>query len=292
MKKKFSTVLYDTKGNIATITLNNLKTLNAWDFPGQKGLTDDFHSALNLAEDDDDVKVVIIKGAGRAFSSGHDLNTVGFVYGMGTGKEGERRPSQRIRLKVDRKTFDENHRRLFLFPKVTIAQIHGYCLGEGLILAECCDLAVAADDAQIGHHDQRMGFAGSGMGSIPILIATVGLKRAMDMLLTGKIISGKEAQSIGLVNYSVPFKGLEAKTIELAKQVCLMPRDGIAMGKAHRQLSYESMGLTHGFSQGYLTHTLFTNLRWEEDEYNFFKVRRAGGAGSAIKSRNRRYGEK
>jgi enoyl-CoA hydratase len=289
LKKKFSTVIYETKDTIARITLNRPEKLNAWDFPGQKGLVDDFHSALDLAEEDDDVKVVIIKAAGRAFSSGHDLTTVGFVYGYGTGEKGERRPSQRIRLKVDRKTFDANHRRLFLFPKVTLAQVHGYCLGEGMILMLCCDLAVVAEDSQIGHFDQRMGFAGSGMGTIPILMATVGIKRAMELLLTGKTIDGKEAERIGLVNAAVPIEKLAETTDRLAGLVCLMPRDGIAIGKAHRQLSYESMGLTHGFSQGYITHTLFTNLRWEDDEYNFFKKRREKGARSGFHERDDRY---
>ncbi len=288
MPYKFINV--EKKDNIAWIIFNRPDKLNSWDFPGQGGITDDFHAALDEVEKDDDVKVLIIKGNGRAFSAGHDLATVGFVYGYGTGKDkNERRPSQRIRLKVDRKAFGENHLRLFLYPKVTIAQIHGYCIGEGIILAACCDLAVAADDSRIGHSEQRMGFAGSGMGTIPILIATVGLKRAMDILLTGRHLDGKEAERYGLVNRSVPTEKLDETVLELAKTISLMPRDGIAIGKAHRQMSYEAMGLTQGFTQGYLTHTLFTSLRWEPDEYNFFKVRRDDSVRTAIHARDARY---
>jgi enoyl-CoA hydratase len=274
---------------IASIAFNRPDKLNAWDFPGQGGLTDDFHAALDEIEQDDDVKVLVIKGNGRAFSSGHDLATVGFVYGMGTGKPGERRPSQRIRLKVDRKAFGENHLRLFLYPKVTIAQVHGFCIGEGIILMSCCDLAIAAEDARLGHSEQRMGFAGSGMGTVGILIATVGLKRAMDLLLTGRHIDGKEAERFGLVNKAVPTEKLEEEVMTLADTICKLPRDGIAIGKAHRHLTYDALGLTASFTHGYLTHTLFTNLRWEPDEYNFFKVRRDQDVRTAIHSRDERY---
>lgn len=284
-------ILEKTGPTVARLTFNRPDKLNSWDFPGQGGITDDFHAALDEVEEDDDAKVLILRGAGRAFSAGHDLATVGFVYGMGTGGAGDRRPSQRIRLKVDKKAFGENHLRLFLFPKVTIAQVHGYCIGEGIILMSCCDLAVAAEDARIGHSEQRMGFAGSGMGSVNILIATVGLKRAMDILLTGRHLDGKEAERYGLVNKVVPSEKLEEEVNALADAISKLPRDGIAIGKAHRHLTYDAMGLTAGFTNGYLTHTLFTSLRWEPDEYNFFKVRRDADIRTAIHQRDARYEE-
>ncbi|MBI3967006.1 MAG: enoyl-CoA hydratase/isomerase family protein [Chloroflexi bacterium] len=282
-------ILCERTGNVARITFNRPEKLNAWPFQG--GMTADFHAALTEAEEDDDVKVVVLRGAGRCFSAGHDLAEVGLVYGYGTGQQGERRPSQRIRLKIDREGFDTNHRRVLLFPKITIAQIHGYCIGEGLILTECCDLAVAAEDAQLAHADQRMGFAGSGIGVIPILIATVGLKRALDLLLTGRMISGREALDIGLVNQAVPADDLDDAVERLVEALCKLPRDGIAIGKAHRALTYDALGLTAGFAQGSLTHTLFTNLRWEPDEYNFFKHRRDAGLRKAIHQRDERYGD-
>ncbi|MDP2718836.1 MAG: enoyl-CoA hydratase/isomerase family protein [Dehalococcoidia bacterium] len=283
-------ILIEKKDKIAWIIFNRPDKLNSWDFPGQGGITDEFQAALDEVEKDDDIKVLILKGNGRAFSAGHDLSTVGFIYGYGTGEQkDERRPSQRVRLNVDREAFAENHRRLFLFPKVTIAQVHGYCIGEGIILMCCCDLAIASEDARLSHSEQRMGFAGSGMGTIPILIATVGLKRAMDILLTGRHLDGKEAERYGLVNKAVSIDKLDEEVLELAKTICLMPRDGIAIGKAHRHLSYDGMGLTTGFTQGYLTHTLFTNLRWEADEYNFFKYRRDDSVRTAIHKRDARY---
>lgn len=286
---EYKTVIYQKDGNIATITLNRPEKLNAWDFPKQGGLTDEFYSALEVAEEDDDVKVVIVKAAGRAFSSGHDLNTVGFIYGMGTGKQAERRASQRIRYKVDRRWILDHHRKLFLCPKVTIAQVHGICIGEGLIVASCCDLAVAAEDAQIGHTEQRLGFAGSGIGTINILIMTVGLKKATELLLLGHTIDGIEAARIGLVNRAVPSDKLDETVLKMANAICLLPRDGIAIGKMSKNLAADSLGLTEGFTHGYITHTAFTNLRWEDDEYNFFKHRRDQGTRTGFHKRDERY---
>lgn len=283
-----SRIIYHTSGNVARITLNYPDRLNVWDFPGQGGLTDQFYSALKEAENDDDVKVVLIKGAGRSFSAGHDLNTVGFVYGMGTGKPDERRASQRIRLDVDRAWY-EHQRSLFLCRKITVAQVHGHCVGEGLLVAECCDMCYAAEDALIGHTEQRLGFAGSGVPTIPILVMTVGLKNALDMLITGRLISGVEAQQMGLVNKAFPAEKLEEEVEKVVRAITLLPRDGIAIGKATRHMVFDSLGLTGGFAQGYYSHTMFTNLRWEEDEYNFFKKRRDQGTKSGFHGRDERY---
>ena len=155
-------VLYEKEGAAVRITMNRPEKLNAFDFPGQGGILDEFYAALQDAEDDDDIKVVVIRGAGRSFCAGHDLDTVGHVYGMGTGQSGERRASQRVRLKIDRRWM-ERHLKLLLCPKITIAQVHGHCIGEGAIMMEACDIAVVADDVQICHAEQRLGFSGSGL---------------------------------------------------------------------------------------------------------------------------------
>ena len=114
---KYEKIIYEKDGNIGRITLNYPEKLNTWDFPGQGGMSDQFDGALKEAVDDDDIKVVVIKGAGRCLSAGHDLTKVGFVYGMGTGKTGERRASQRARLKVDHKFIAEHLQNIFLCPK-------------------------------------------------------------------------------------------------------------------------------------------------------------------------------
>jgi len=282
-------VIYEKKdfkeGAVATITLNKPETLNAMDFE----LTEDILKALTQAEEDDDVKAVILKGAGRAFSSGYDLSRVYYVYGGGTGKPEEktRRPSQRARLKYDRWR-SETLRRIFTCPKVTIAQVHGYCIGGGLYTVLCCDLAIAASNAKIGHSEQRLVFAGA-MYVLPIEIMLIGQKRTRELLLTGKLIDGTEAERIGLVNKSVPEDKLEDETMKMAQMITLMPRDGLAVGKAMAMVAYDTLGLTSSFAQGYLGHTMATNIRFEKDEFNFLKMRRDLGVKEAIKARDKRY---
>jgi len=281
-------IIYEKEGNIARLTFNKPEKMNTYTFIGRGEDAAEIYDALDDAAEDDDIKVVILKGAGRAFSAGHDLTKVGFIYGFGTKSE-DRRPSQRIRLSMDKVGFADDFKKLFLHPKITIAQIHGYCVGGGLLFVQFCDMAIAAEDAQIGHTEQRLGFAGSGVPNITHLIMTIGLKRALDLLLTGRLVDGKEAETIGLVNRAVPADKLGEETDKLAKALALLPRDGIAIGKATRHLIYERLGLIDSFTHGYITHTMFTNLRWEPDEYNFFKERRDKGAKTGFHGRDERY---
>ncbi|TET86923.1 MAG: enoyl-CoA hydratase/isomerase family protein [Dehalococcoidia bacterium] len=287
--KQYKYIIYETADHIAKITLNKPEKLNAFQWLGRGEDAAEVWSAFDQAADDDDVKVIILKGSGRAFTVGHDLTKVGFLYGMGTGKQGERRPSQRIRLKYDKMGMDDNMMHVFLNPKITIAQLHGYCIGGGIYFPLICDLAVAAEDAQLGLTEQRLGFAGSGVFGITHLILHVGMKRALELLLTGKIFSGKEAAEMGLVTKAVPADKLEEETMKLAKTMALLPRDGIAIGKATRHLIYDRLGLLSDFIPAYISHTLFTNLRWEDDEYNFFKERRDKSAKDGFHGRDERY---
>jgi enoyl-CoA hydratase len=277
-------VIYEKEEHTAFITLNRPDKRNAFDFPGQGGICDDFYAALDEADDDDDVKVVVIKGAGPSFCAGHDLNTVGRIYGMEPEK---RRASERIRLKVDKNIY-QKHLYLLLFNKITIAQIHGHCIGEGSLMMNFCDIAIAADDAKISYADHRLGFAGSGSNLLP-LFQSVGMKRARYLLLTGRPVSGRKAEEIGLVSKSVPAKRLDAEVKDLAKDIGLLPRDGISIGKAATHLWYDALGLTKGWGLGYVTHSFFTNLRFEPDEFNFFKQREEKGVTEAMHARDKRY---
>jgi len=283
-------VIYEAKDHIATIAMNKPEKLNAFQWRGRGEDAAEVWDAFDRAADDDDVKVVILKGAGRSFSVGEDLSKVGFLYGMGTGRPGERRPSQRIRLKYDKMAVDDTMMHVFLNPKITIAQLHGYCIGGGVYFMLACDLAVAADNVQLGLPEQRHGPCGSSVPGITHLIYHVGMKRALDLLLTGRTITGKEAEAIGLVNRAVPAEKLDEETLRLARVMTLLPRDGIAIGKATRHIIYDRIGLISDFMPAYVSHTLFTNLRWEDDEFNFLKERRdRGGAKHAFHGRDQRY---
>ena len=283
------TLIYEKEdfeeGSVVTLTMNKPETLNALNIEFSREIDD----ALTMVEEDDDVKAVVLKGAGKSFSSGYDLGRVYFVYGGGSGKKEDktRRPSQRSRLAYDHWR-SESLRRIFNFPKITIAQVHGYCIGGGLYMSLCCDMTIAAEDAKIGHSEQRLGFSGA-MYAFPIEVMLIGQKRARELLLTGKLIDGTEAERIGLINQVVPADQLEAETRKLAESMTLLPRDGIAVGKACARLTYDSMGLSSAFGQGYLGHTMFTNIRYEPEEFNFLKRRRDVGVKDAIRERDARY---
>jgi len=281
-------VIYEKQGEIATITFNKPEKMNSYVIIS---VGEDFAEVLDAfkqAENDDDVKVVILKGAGRCFSTGQDLSKVGFVYGFGDQRS-DRRPSQRIRLKMDREGICEGYKAIFLCPKLTIAQVHGYALEAGLMIAMLCDFFIVADDAMVGFPGQRIGFAGGGEHTFGHLMMTVGMRRALDLYITGRQINGKEAEQIGLVTKSVPADKLEEEVNSLAKDLCLLPRDGIAIGKATRHLFYDRMGLNDSFTYAYITHTIFTNLRHEPGEFNFFRERREKGSKAAFHEKDDRF---
>jgi len=288
MSNNYKYIIYEAKDHVATITLNKPEKLNAFQWLGRGEDAAEVWSAFQQAADDDDVKAIILKGSGRAFTVGHDLTKVGFLYGFGTNTT-ERRPSQRIRLKYDKMGMDDNMMHVFLNPKITICQLQGWCIGGGVYFPLLMDFAVAADDAQLGLTEQRLGFSGSGVLGITHLIYHVGMKRAIELLLTGKIITGKQAAEIGLVTKAVPAEKLDEETMKIAKAMTLLPRDGIAIGKATRHLIYDRIGLISDFIPAYISHTLFTNVRWEDDEFNFFKERREKGAKEAFHKRDERY---
>jgi enoyl-CoA hydratase len=202
--------------------------------------------SITEAENDDDVKVVVFRGAGKCFSAGAPLDQVGFVYGMKEPKPGDKvgRVPQRVRLNFDRSLFLEFFRKVLLCKKITIAQLHEYCLGVAFSIAMHCDLLIASEDCKLGHVEERLGLAG--MTVMPIMVLRCGLTRTLDLCLTGKMITGKQAAEYNLINRAVPKEVLDAEVRELANGLALYPKDGIAIGKVTRELLYDNMGVTRG----------------------------------------------
>jgi enoyl-CoA hydratase len=282
---KFDTILYNKRGQVANITLNRPEKLNAV----SPELLRDWAFAIAEAEEDDDVKVIVFKGAGRAFSSGMDLSRVGFVYGMKEAKPGEKsgKTSQRARLKFDRHLFLDFHRNILFCKKLTIAQLHGYCLGIAFNLVLHCDLLVASTDCKMGHVEERLGQGG--MTISPVMILRCGLTRAMDLCLTGRMITGENAESWCLINRAVPAGALDEEVRALADGLALHPKDGIAIGKATREMIYMTMGVDRGLVDHYIMHSFQTNRVFDADEFNFFKQRRDAGVRNAAHQKHDRY---
>ena len=283
-EKKFQYAIYEKDGQIARITLNRPEKRNALNMYGTtEGVAADMLRALTEAEEDDDIKVVILKGAGPCFCAGLDLSQAGLAYGFGTtGAKEERRPSLRIRLKRDRMWWGE-YMRILYSSKTIICQAHGAALGAGTFLVQFCDIAIVSEDCRLGFVDEAIaGMMGTGGPYVLPLVLSVGLNRARELTATGRVFSGKEAAEMGLVAKAVPADQLEEEVEKYAKAICLMPKDGLAMGRAGMELIYDLLGFNTGAAHSYIMHTLFTNIRYEPGEWNLFKERRDKGAKGMI----------
>ncbi len=196
MNYKTIQLAYDS--GVATITLNRPDKRNAISFE----LIDDLVHALKEVEKSDAI-VLIVTGAGKAFSAGMDLDNLKVLIG--------RSPEQNLQ---DSQTMVRMFRSLYEFPKVTIAAVNGPAIAGGTGLALLCDFTLAAPEAKFGYTEVRIGF-------VPAIVSTfllrqTGEKHARDLLLTGRIIGAEEAVRMGLVNEIVPAENLMARARELA----------------------------------------------------------------------------
>ena len=275
-------ILLEKKGPVGYVILNRPEKHNALAFE----MFDDLAQAVRDCEDDDAIKVIVIKGNGPSFCSGHDLSQVGLVYGM---KPGERRPSQRVRLIFDRKII-KNYEQILFAMKPIITQVHGHCIGGGMMMCYITDLTVAADDAKFGHIEQRLGVGGHLFVQLSAY-HTLGAKKVRELMLLNEEFGGQEAVRLGLANKSVPADQLDATVDDWARRIARHPKDGLVMGRVWHQQIIDMMGAGQQLIQGYITHSHMTNLRFDEDEFNFFRNRRDGGATKAIKQREAFYQE-
>ena len=282
----YEAILYEKQGSVAYIILNRPKKLNTFNNDLQR----DLRAGITEAEADDEVKVVVLKGAGRCFSAGAPLDEVGYVYGMKEPKPGEKpagKVPQRVKIRYDRHLFYDLFSRVLLCSKITIAQLHGYCLGVMFSLAMHCDLLIASEDCKLGHVEERLGLGG--MTVSPLMVLRCGLTRAMDLCLTGKMITGAQAAAYNLINRAVPEDILDSEVKELANGLALYPKDGIAMGKVSREFLYNTMGIDRGLLEHSFMHSFQTNRVYETDEHNFFKNRRDMGVKEAAHEKHDYY---
>lgn len=279
------TVLYEKSGHVSYITLNRPEKLNAL----TDEMLDGVLEGVRNAELDDDVKAVVIKGAGRCFSSGWDLETIGRMYGIKDVAHGERvrRPPQRNGLLLDRRR-SEKYAAILLSMKTTIAQVHGYCLGAAWMIPLVCDLVIASDDAVFAHTEQRLGASGT-MWTLPLEILHCGPKKARELMLTGREFSAAEAERLNLINRVVPGAELETEVKALTDAISLLPRDGLAIGKAYTNMTYDLMRMVSPFLQYSASHPLVVGMKWEPDELSFPKERREEGVREAAHKRASRF---
>jgi len=220
----FECIRYAKQGGIATIKLNRPRVLNAMN----KQLWLDFQAALDDADHDPDVKVLVVTGEGRAFSTGADL------------KESKTRSLEDYRDYLEE--LQEASRRIIRFEKPTIAAINGYAVGSGYELALACDIRIAAEEARIGSPEAKVTSSVTG-GAFRLVQDLIGPGKASELLFTGEYIDGKEAARIGLVNRAVPLAQLEGEVRALAEKIAAnaaislkMIKKGLLMARGEASL--------------------------------------------------------
>lgn len=203
-------VILEKKERLALITLNRPDKLNALNSEAVNALI----KAAEEIEKDDDIRVVIITGAGgKAFSSGSDLTELQEITAV------------ELRQRIESPNIIRN------LSKPVVAMIQGYALGGGLELALACDIRVASEDAKLGFPEITHGWLPAGGGGTQVLPRLVGEGMAMKLILTGKFISAAEAKQIGLVEMVVPADQLQAETQKLAEDIAEKPVEILRLAK-------------------------------------------------------------
>jgi len=244
---ELKSILYEKKEGIATITINRPKALNALN----EETIQEFLSTLDDAKRNENIKVVVITGAGdRAFSAGADINM------MKTGGSLEARRSSQLGQRMANEVED--------LEKPVIAAINGYALGGGLELAMACDLRIASENARLGQPEINIGLI-PGWGGTQRLPRFVGKGVAKEMIFTGKMIDAKDAERLGLVNAVVPADQLKATVEQLATEIVNKPPVAIKLAKelinnstetnlrtgmAHESEAFGILGSTEDFKEG------------------------------------------
>ncbi|TQV78039.1 crotonase/enoyl-CoA hydratase family protein [Exilibacterium tricleocarpae] len=230
---KFETLLYETNDRVATITLNRPQHLNAITAPMPREL----RRAVELADADAGVHVIVLQGAGKGFCGGYDLVAYAEAEGEIPGNQEMPWDPTEDYAMMSRNTDD--FMALWRSRKPTICKIHGAAAAGGSDIALCCDMIIMAEDARIGYPPTRVW----GVPSTMMWVYRLGIERAKRMLFTGDLITGKEAEALGLILKAVPLAALDAEVDKLCARIKGVPRNQLMMCKLTVNQVYENMGL-------------------------------------------------
>ncbi|MFJ8958135.1 enoyl-CoA hydratase [Lentzea sp. NPDC102401] len=247
------TVSYERRDAVAVVTMNRPEYRNAQNSAMTYALDEAFTRAVN----DDEVKVIVLAGAGDHFSAGHDIGSPGrdvdvsferkaVMWWDHVGREGGD-----LRFAREMEVYLGMCRRWREIPKPTIAMVQGACVAGGLMLAWVCDLIVAAEDAFFADPVVRMGIPGVEYFAHPWML---GPRAAKEVLFTGDRFSAQRAYEWGMVSRVVPRSSLESSTFALASRISAMPRFGLALAKKAVNQSEDLMGLRAGMDSVFGLH--------------------------------------
>ena len=255
----YQNLLLDQIDAVLKITVNRPEVLNAQ----SRILREEIDAALDEAADDAQVRVVIVAGAGEHFSAGHDI-------GSPQEKEDqERRPYPPGLPGRYQRGWDlnvANTLRWRDFPKPTIAQVQGYCIMGGVILASACDLVVASADAKFCDRTVRWGGAHVQYASLPW---EIGFRRAKEYLFTGDWLTAAEAERLGFVNRVVAPDRLDEETLALARRIAMQDPFALRLCKASLNQMQDEMGFRTAITGAYATYSLSMAHRLEQGQEFF-----------------------
>lgn len=255
--KTYTTLLQAQTGAVRTITTNRPDVLNAQ----SRILLEELDDAFNRAVDDDGVRVIILAGAGKHFSAGHDL-------GSKEEMEDQKKTALEPGFKGEyRRIFDrfyENTMRWRDLPKPTIAQVQGYCIMGGMMIASACDLIVASDDALFADRAVRWGGAHVQYFSMPW---ELGPRKAKEFLFTGDFFTAQQAADAGLVNRVVPRSKLEEATMKLAQQIAERDPFALKFAKASVNETMDAQGFRAAMEGAFKNYMMTIPHRMELGTY-------------------------
>jgi enoyl-CoA hydratase len=257
MMTAFTTLRYTTTGRIARITLNRPERLNAI-IPLMPA---EIRRAVELANADDAIHVIVLDGAGKAFCSGYDLKE--FAEGKTESACTQNMPWDPMIDYRAMKGFTDDFMCLWRSYKPTIAKVHGFAVAGGSDIALCCDFVVIAEDAKIGYMPARVW----GCPTTAMWVYRLGAEKAKRMLLTGDTIDGKTAAAWDLVIAAVPEAELEAEVLRLANRMAGVPKNQLMMQKLLINQAYDSMGM----AQTQMLASLFDGITRHSPEGQWFK---------------------
>jgi enoyl-CoA hydratase len=241
----YESILYEVEGAVATITMNRPEVANAQDTL----LIDELDAAFDEADADDSVRVVVLAGAGKNFSAGHDLKEL-----VGEGEASAWRAMRETpegKMHHEKVMYYDRCKKIHDFRKPTIAAVQGSCVAAGLMLACMCDLIVAADDAIFSNPVLRMTGA-----AVELLVEPweIGIRKAKEFLLTGDTIDAQEAWRLGLVNQVVPRADLAERTRAMADRIALVPPITAQVVKDSLNHTGELMGKSASWKYHFMAH--------------------------------------
>jgi enoyl-CoA hydratase len=250
-----SIVVYEQRGAVAIVTMNRPEYRNAQNMK----MTYALDAAFGRAVADDDIKVIVLAGAGEHFSAGHDIGTPDRDIDKPFGRVATSwwphadKPGAENIFAREAEAYLGMCRRWRELPKPTIAMVQGACIAGGLMLAWVCDLIVAADDAFFADPVVRMGIPGVEYFAHPFVMNA---RLAKEFLFLGDRIGAERAREIGMINRVVPRAELEAETLAVAARIAEKPRFGLALTKQAINQAEDRQGLRDAMDGAFALHHL------------------------------------